>query len=369
MKLTYLVLLCSVVALQPVYTVAQHGPEMPKIRDGEHDFDFNLGTWKTHFRYLRQPPSGPMWVEFDGTVAVRKIWNGRAQLEEIEADGPAGHFEGLTLFLYNPESHQWSQSFANSRDGVFETHSVGEFKNGRGELYSQETYHDKAALVRAVWSDITATGHHFEQFYSFDGGRTWAPNFIATLTRTNEAPAAAHNADPEQAGQRDFDFNFGTWKTHVSRLLHPLSGSTKWVEYDGTSTVSKVWNGRASIFELEADGPAGHIEGVGLRLYNPQSQQWSLNWASSRDGTLQQPMIGEFKDGRGEFYDLETLDGRTILSRNGFYDITPNSSRFEQGFSDDGGRTWETNWTMTFTRAKDESAARHRSDLPNQPVN
>lgn len=348
---TYLVILWSIISLQAPFGIAQQSSEMPKTRDGQHDFDFNVGTWKTHIRYFRQPPTEPLWVEFDGTVVVRKIWNGRAHLEEIEADGSAGHFEGLTLFLYNPESHQWSQNFANSNDGMFETPSIGEFKDGRGEFYSQETYRGKAALIRGVWSDITTNGHHFEQSYSFDGGRTWGPNFIATLTRANEAQTAAYT-ETEQTRQRDFDFNFGTWKTHVSRLLHPLSGSATWAEYDGTSNVSKLWNGRASVFELEVDGPAGHIEGVGLRLYNPQSHQWSLNWASSRDGTLQQPMIGGFKDGRGEFYDQETFNGTVIFSRNGFYDITSDSSRFEQGFSNDWGKTWETNWIMTFTRTK-----------------
>jgi hypothetical protein len=87
---------------------AKQNAQPSQKRDGQHDFDFNLGTWKTHIRYLRQPATGPTWVEFDGTVVVRKVWDGRAQLEEIEADGSAGHFEGLTLFLYNPESHQWN---------------------------------------------------------------------------------------------------------------------------------------------------------------------------------------------------------------------------------------------------------------------
>src|SRR6266851_5086845 len=120
----------------------------------------------------------------------------------------------------------------------------------------------------------------------------------------------------ERDGQNDFDFNIGTWKTHVSRLVHPLTGSTAWVEYEGISVVRKVWNGRASLFELEVDGPAGRIEGVGLRLYNPQSHQWSLNWANSHDGTMSQPMIGEFKNGRGEFFDQETFNGRTVFARN-----------------------------------------------------
>ena len=154
----------------------------------------------------------------------------------------------------------------------------------------------------------------------------------------------------ERDGQHDFDFQFGTWKTHVSRLLHPLTGSTTWTEYDGLSVVSKVWNGRASVLELEVQGPAGDIEGVGLRLYNPASHQWNLNWTNSSAGMLTQPMIGEFKDGRGEFYDQETLNDRSILVRNVFSKITPTSSYLEQAFSADGGKNWETNWIMTFTR-------------------
>src|SRR5213593_3774704 len=104
----------------------------------------------------------------------------------------------------------------------------------------------------------------------------------------------------ERDGQHDFDFEIGTWKTHLRRLTHPLTGSTTWVEYEGTTVVRKVWNGRANLVELEVDGPAGHIEGLNLRLYNPQSHQWSLNFANSAGGTMGVPTIGEFKNGRGE---------------------------------------------------------------------
>ena len=152
--------------------------------DGQHDFDFNFGTWQTHIKRLGDPSAGSaIWVELNGTVTVRKVWNGRGQLEEIEADGPAGHWEGLTLFLYNPQSHQWSQSYANQKEGALNAPSIGEFKNGRGELFDQETYQGRATLVRIVWSDITPNAHHFEQSSSEDGGKTWEPNFAASLTR------------------------------------------------------------------------------------------------------------------------------------------------------------------------------------------
>ena len=166
------------------------------------------------------------------------------------------------------------------------------------------------------------------------------------------------NAAPRD-GQHDFDFEIGAWKTHVKRLLHPLSGSAEWTEYDGTSVVSKVWDGRANLVELRMDGPAGHFEGASLRLYNPQAHQWSLNFVNAASGSLGQPTIGEFKNGRGEFYDQETLNGRAILVRFVISDITADSCRFEQAFSDDGGKTWEVNWIATDTRLPADSKGPH----------
>ena len=166
----------------PAASAAQQQSFAP--RDGQHDFDFNLGTWNTHIRRLLHPLTGSTtWTELNGTVVIRKVWDGRAQIEEIEADGSSGHFEGLTLFLYNPQSHQWSLNFSNSSDGTISTPAIGEFKDGRGEFYDQEPYNGRTILVRVVWSDITPDSHHFEQSFSDDGGKTWEPNFTATLTR------------------------------------------------------------------------------------------------------------------------------------------------------------------------------------------
>jgi hypothetical protein len=159
----------------------------------------------------------------------------------------------------------------------------------------------------------------------------------------------------ERNGQHDFDFEIGTWKTHVKRRVRPLTGSTTWVEMNGTTVVRKVWNGRGNLVELVADG----FEGLSLRMYNPQTRQWSLNFANASDGTMTPPTIGEFKDGRGEFYSQETLNGRAIFVRFVITPTTPDSIRFEQAFSDDGGKTWEVNWIATDTRVKDEPEQAH----------
>lgn len=160
-------------------------------------------------------------------------------------------------------------------------------------------------------------------------------------------PVAAQEA---RDGAHDFDFEIGTWKTHVERLVHPLSGSTEWAAYDGTSVIRPVWDGRANLVELDVTGSSGHIEGASLRLYNPQSHQWSLNFVNSASGTLSIPTIGEFTDGRGEFYDQETLDGRAILVRFVITPRGPDACHFEQAYSADGGKTWELNWIADDTR-------------------
>ncbi len=364
-----------------VFIIAQTAPAAPaqtkpdasktdfRLRDGQHDFDWEIGTWNVKISRLQKPLTGStVWTETNGTVVCRKIWNGKANLAEVTVDAPSGRLEFLALRLYNPQSGQWTNTFSSVGSGALGVPMYGEFKNNRGEFYDQEDFNGRMILVRFIFIPLTADSGRSEQAFSEDGGKTWETNWINVYTRAKgesvkaqpiDAPIAQSSKTNQLSkasdGQSDFDFQFGTWKTHVKRLRKPLSGSTDWVEYNGVSVVRKVWNGRASLIELEVDGPAGHIEGLGLRLYNSETRQWSINWASRSDGVLQPPMSGKFKDGRGEFYDHESFDGKAIFDRNSFFDITQNFIRFEQAFSEDGGKTWEANWLMTFTRTKDES--------------
>lgn len=172
----------------------------------------------------------------------------------------------------------------------------------------------------------------------------WALALLLATSSTAPAQIAP------RGGQHDFDFQFGTWNVHVRRLVHPLTASAVWVTYEGTHTVRRLWNGRANVGVLEVKGPAGCIEGMQLRLYNPQTHRWSLSFASSRDGALGPPAIGGFENGRGEFVDRESYNGRTILERSVTFDITPRSYRDEGAFSADGGKTWHVNWIALYTR-------------------
>jgi hypothetical protein len=365
---TYLLACTLVFVLQPLPGLAQQDSNAakPADRDGSHDFDFEIGTWKTHLKRLLHPLTGSTtWVEYEGTSVVRKVWNGRANLVELEADGPGGHFEGLSLRLYNPQSHQWSLNFANSAAGSMSQPTIGEFRDGRGEFYDQETLNGRAILVRFVITQLTPDSCRFEQAFSDDGGKTWEVNWIATDTRVKEDARISkadiqnmsQNAAAQRDGQHDFDFEIGSWNIHLKRLKDRLAGSTTWVEFDGTSITRKVWDGRSQLEEFETDSAAGgHIEGLTLRLFNPQSKQWSLYWSNSKNGTMEPPQIGQFKDGRGEFYATDMWKGKQVIVRFIWSATNSSSPHFEQAFSDDGGKTWEVNWITDQTRVQETSA-------------
>jgi len=334
-------------------------------RDGQHDFDPLFGAWNYHLKRLEHPLTGSnSWVDFTGTGATYRIWDGRAQMDTFEADGSTGHIEGLTLRLYDPQAHQWRLYWANSRVGRTDPPQVGEFKDGQGDFYTQDRIDGQTILVRFDWSRMTSGTPHFEQSFSQDGGKSWKVNWITDQTRTGDTPswdlpAAAGAGTPSEPtphatgeAQHDFDFDYGVWKIHMRRLLHPLTGSTEWTEMDGTTVTRKIWNGGANLAVVEADGPSGHLELLGLRLYDPQAHEWSIHFATSDAGVLSVPAVGQIHNGRGEFYDVELYKGRSILVRFRIWANSANSLGSDQAFSEDGGQTWETNWVNTMTRVQ-----------------
>jgi hypothetical protein len=327
--------------------------EAQEQRDGQHDWDTFFGTWKMHLKRRLRPLTGSNeWQEFESHDTTRKIWNGRANLDELEADGPGGHIEGLTVRLYNPRSHQWSIYWANASAPALDIPTIGEFKNGRGEFYDQETFHDRSIFVRYVWTNVTDKSGDFEQSFSDDGGKTWEPNWITTMGRETPSQAKVAPNPDRHDGQHDFDFEFGRWKVHLKRLVHPLSDSKQqWKAYNGTCAISTVWNGRANFLEFEAANASDRIEGLSVRLFDPHTHQWSIWWANAADGVLDRvPTVGSFESGGGEFFSFQQIEGRWVQVRFVFSGITANTMHGEQSYSLDGGKTWEPNWIEDLAR-------------------
>lgn len=179
-----------------------------------------------------------------------------------------------------------------------------------------------------------------------------------SLLLLHSTPSAAQTpagtgTKAQHDGAHDFDFLIGDWKAHVKRLPDRLVGSTKWIEYDGISRHKKILDSNANFEEFEVDNPTEHlhIKAQTLRLYNPESHQWSIYLVDVDKGTLGlPPVVGQFEGRRGEFYDQEDYKGRAILVRYVWTDESPKSARMEQSFSPDGGKTWEVNWICELSR-------------------
>jgi hypothetical protein len=345
--------LCSAAPAHATPPVAAAPPAPAAAeRDGQHDFDFIFGRWKIHLR-RKQPGAGATatWAEFEGYGVYRKVWDGRANLNEFEADSPGGHIEGLTLRTYNPNTRQWSLYWASSRDGILAQPQVGQFHDGVGEFYAQDTIAGRSVFVRYLWSDITADSVHFEQAYSADGGRTWDVNWISDMSRERETGGDATPDEPSrrsaaaaQDAAHDFDPLLGSWNYTLRLRTAPLTGSTNWVSFDGTGVCYPLWNGSAQLDTVRLNGKSGPIEGLTLRLFDPHSRQWRLYWANSKDGLVAAPQIGRFSNGHGEFYAPDVLNERSILVKYDWTGLGGAAPHFEQSFSADGGRTWEVNW-------------------------
>jgi len=162
-------------------SIAQPGPS---ARDGSHDFDFASGNWTTEVTVIKDPFNKPdEQTHLRGTKVARPIWNGRGWIEEIAADGPGSHWQGATIFLYDPAAHQWSQNYVDSSDGRMEAPSIGQYRDGKLEFYSQEFIDGRAMLLRGTWTIISKDLHTYEIARSIDGGRTWHTSFIARVSR------------------------------------------------------------------------------------------------------------------------------------------------------------------------------------------
>jgi len=151
----------------------------------------------------------------------------------------------------------------------------------------------------------------------------------------------------------DFDFLVGRWEVANRRLTELLVGSDEWDEFPATSVAQSFFDGAGSFDTI--DFPTKGFSGMTVRLFDPERREWTIHWANSRTGLLQPPVAGRFVDGRGEFYGDDTHDGTAtgtpIRARYLWTRSSDDAARWEQAFSADGERTWETNWVMDLARA------------------
>ncbi|KZB80239.1 hypothetical protein AVL48_14235 [Amycolatopsis regifaucium] len=174
---------------------------------------------------------------------------------------------------------------------------------------------------------------------------------LATAASGDAATSPTSSATAD--GQRDFDWEVGTWRSTVRVLAEPLSGTPdEWLRFTGTSVVKPLLDRRANVLEFQVSGPNGRIDALNLRLYEPQAQRWSLTFVNMRDGLLTPAVYGGFRDGTGEFFGDDQYDGRPIKVRFRIFRPSVDEARFEQAFSADGGTTWETNWSAVDRRIR-----------------
>jgi hypothetical protein len=315
---------------------------MPAPHNAANDFDFNFGAWHTHIkRLVHASGSADRWLTYDGTVTVRPVWGGAANVEEIEADGPS-HLEFLNVRMYNAKSHQWSLNGASSAEGTLEAPMYGAFSGGRGVFYDQEQDDGHTVIVRQTFFDITPNAYDFEQAFSSDGGATWKANFVAHLVRVSRT-ASSEGSRSVADTSHDFDFNYGTWSTHITTYAPSAT-------YTGTVAVRKIWNGRALMEEIKAGNAAGGFEGLTLFLYNPQTREWSQTFAGKDDASFEPSMIGTFKDGCGTLVSFPVANaGEMQFVREVWSSIAANTHHFEIQYSADG-KTWRPSFVANLRR-------------------
>ncbi len=151
----------------------------------------------------------------------------------------------------------------------------------------------------------------------------------------------------------DFDFLVGKWRIHHRRLKDRLANSHEWVEFEGTCEMWMTMNGHGTMDDNFIGLPGDSYHAMGIRGYDPKTQTWAIWWLDARDPhTIGPPVIGNFENGVGTFEGDDILRGKPIKVRFQWSRITANSAHWEQAFSPDGGKSWETNWVMDLTRVK-----------------
>jgi hypothetical protein len=281
-------------------------------------------------------------------------------MDDYVLSSPGGEYRALALRAYDAKSREWSIRWLDGRypSGPLGTPVKGRFEKGVGSFYDDFVSDGKPMRVRFIWSDITPTSARWQQAVSADRGQTWDTNWIMNFQRTSlGALGSTARADrtvtatANATALRDFDFLLGEWRVH-HRYLRVSQNGREWAEGSGTCSHRNAMGGWANIDEFKINAPGASYRAVALRSFDAKAGQWAIWWLDGRNpsGDLDPPMKGRFENGVGTFYGDVTIDDKPTRVRFTWSRITHESARWEQAYSRDEGETWETNWTMEFTR-------------------
>jgi len=312
---------------------------------GTRGFDFLDGEWRVQHRRISSVSK--KWVEFAGTCSHRALMGGSANVEEYAMDSPDGAYRALNLRAYDKKADRWSIWWLDQRypEGPIGPPVQGRFENGIGTFYADYEQDGKPTRVRFIWSDITPTSARWQQATTTDGGKTWQTNWYMKLERNQRPPAAA-------AEQKTGDFAFleGDWRVQ-HRYIRVKPEGKEWVESSGTVNHREYHGGWANIEDYVMHVAGGPNHAVAMRSYNPKDAQWTIWWLDGRvPDQIDEPMQGRFENGVGTFYGPSTLNGKPVRMRFIWSDTASAAPRWQQAYSYDEGKNWETVWTMQFQR-------------------
>jgi len=316
-----------------------------------HDWDWLIGNWDVWHRRLKERLAGSTeWEEFAGKSALWLTLGGLGTVDDNSLELPGDSYRGLTLRAFDPVARRWSIWWLDGRNPTkIDPPVLGGFEGSTGTFVGRDEFKGRPITMRFRWQEIHEPRPFWEQAFSTDEGATWEVNWLNYFTRTSATPTPLPRLP--NAG-RDFEFLVGRWNVNHRRLRHRLVGSEEWDEFRGTLVNWPVLGGQGNVGDNVMEFPSGTVRGVGLRALDTTTGQWSSWWLDGRNpSAIAPPVRGGFVEGVGTFVGDDSHEDRPIKTRVRWSRITPQSARWEQASSADGGTSWEQTWVSDFTRA------------------
>jgi hypothetical protein len=322
----------------------------PTSLDNGHGFDFELGTWRTHYRILKRPLTGDhTWKDCYGTSNVMPYWGDGGNLEDGDLKCPDRYIGGMTLRTYDARTRQWTLWWGTRAAGITSPPQIGHFEaDGTGDFYSNDVWNGKPVVVRYHWSHPQGNPR-FEQAFSPDRGRTWEVNWTTDYVRAAPSTPGVWNAiDRGNDGHAGFAYLLGAWKVHAK-----ARSGAEWMSCDGTSTVRAFWGGAGNLEDDALHCGTRDESNVALRAFDASKHRWLLYHGTQAGGLAEGlPQIGSFSArGSGQFFAPATVGGKILVVRY-CWQLHDGNPHFERALSIDHGKTWDTDLVADYAHSR-----------------